>query len=77
MSGEDTGRLLVTLASLLVSVGKKRAHVQGKMATCALDLLLLTLKPPDLRGRPVALLVASGDAEDDCGLGGVVDVGVG
>lgn len=37
----------------------------------------LTLEPPDLSGGPVALLVARGDAEDDCGLGGVIDVGVG
>lgn len=37
----------------------------------------LTLEPPDLRGGPVALLVAGGDAEDDGGLGGVVDVGIG
>lgn len=37
----------------------------------------LTLEPPDLRGGSVALLVAGSDAEDDCGLGGVVDVGVG
>lgn len=37
----------------------------------------LTLEPPDLCGGPIALLVAGGDAEDDGGLGGVVDVGVG
>lgn len=35
------------------------------------------MEPPDLRGGPVALLVAGGDAEDDGGLGGVVDVCVG
>lgn len=40
-------------------------------------VLVLTLQPSDLRGRPVALLVAGGDAEDDGGLGGVVDVRVG
>lgn len=36
-----------------------------------------TLEPPDLRGGPVTLLVASGNAKDDCRLGGVIDVGVG
>lgn len=35
------------------------------------------MEPPDLSGGPVALLVASGNAEDDRRLGGVVDVGVG
>lgn len=43
------------------------------MSTCS----SLTLKPPDLGGGSVALLVASSDAEDDSRLGGVVDVGVG
>ena len=36
-----------------------------------------TLQPPDLGGWAIALLVAGGDAEDDGGLGGVVNVGVG
>lgn len=36
-----------------------------------------TLQPPHLGGRAVALLVAGSDAEDDGGLGGVVNVGVG
>lgn len=35
------------------------------------------MEPPDLCGWPVALLVASGNAEDDGRLGGVVDVSVG
>lgn len=39
--------------------------------------VVLTLKPSNLGGRTVALLIASGDAEDDCGFSGVVDVGVG
>lgn len=42
-----------------------------------ITLCQLTLKPPDLRSRAVALLVAGGNAEDDGGFGGVVDVGVG
>ena len=36
--------------------------------------LLVTLQPPDLRSRSVALLVARGDAEDDGRLGGRVNV---
>lgn len=39
-------------------------------------VFVLTLQPPDLRGRPVALLVAGCDPEDDGGFGGVVDVSV-
>lgn len=35
------------------------------------------MEPPDLGGWPVALLVASGDAEDDGRLGGVVNMSVG
>lgn len=36
-----------------------------------------TLQPPDLGGWAIALLVTGGVSEDDGGLGGVVDVGVG
>lgn len=40
-------------------------------------MTLPTLEPSDLCGWTVAFLVASSDAEDDGGFGGVVDVGVG
>lgn len=36
-----------------------------------------TLQPSHLCGRAIALFVASGDAEDDGGFGGVVNVSVG
>ena len=36
-----------------------------------------TLQPPHLGGWAIALLIAGGDAEDDGGFGGIVDVGVG
>jgi len=38
---------------------------------------VFTLQPPDLSSRAITLLVAGGNAEDDGGLGSVVDVSVG
>ena len=49
----------------------------NKLSINEVDVLIkspLTLQPPDLGGRPVALVVPGGDPEDDGGLGGGVDV---
>lgn len=61
-----------------IIINKKRFQHQHQV-NCFISwsCSILTLKPPDLGGGPVAFLVAGGNAEDDGRLGGVINVGVG